>query len=578
LGHRRLSILDISARGHQPMTSADGKLTIAFNGEIYNFRELREELEQAGAVFRSDTDTEVLLHAYRAWGSGAFPRLNGMFSFAIWDVRGSRLLLARDRIGIKPLFWSLRDSVLVFGSELCALRLHRGFSQRIDQGALGRYLRHGYVGGTETIYEDVHRLPPGHQLVFDGGDVRIDSYWNLCSPVAECELRYEDAIDHLDKLLGDAVEHQLISDVPLGAFLSGGVDSSTVVALMQERSSRPVKTFAIGFEEARWDEAPYARAVAEHLRTEHRSLYVTRSDAAEVARRLPELYDEPFADPSAIPTVLLCRLARRDVTVSLSGDGGDEVFGGYRHYAQLGRLNPWLHLPAAIRGFGGRVAEWLPRGGVRNGLTHLRSRDSAALAYGLISAFDSSELVAACGEDAGLPSRTYLDAFEGAPTAEAERRAMYGDIAQYLPDDILVKVDRASMSCGLEARVPLLDHRVVEFGLSLPLSFLRRDGGAKAPLREVLYRRIPRALVERPKHGFGIPVHILLASEIRDWRQRYLDPARIRDEGNFDPEGVTRLLAHASQRFDEALETTVVWRILCFQRWYARIHRGESMD
>jgi len=387
--------------------------------------------------------------------------------------------------------------------------------------------------------------------------------------------RFEDVVTSLDGLLGDAVERQMISDVPLGAFLSGGVDSSTVVALMQERATRPVRTFSIGFREEGWDEAPYARAVAEHLKTEHTELYVTPEDAAIVAEELPSLFDEPFADASAIPTTLLSRLTRKHVTVALSGDGGDELFGGYRHHRRFHQLRPLLRAPAGLRRWLAPLARFAPPGGVRNLLAHLRAPDGARLALRLESSFEDSALARACGEEGGRPTETFLTAFRGAPTSDDVRRLAYADARLYLPDDILVKVDRASMSVALEARVPLLDNRVIQFGLALPLETVWRGGDAKAPLREVLYRRVPRSLIDRPKHGFGIPIHALLKKQIDGWKVHHLDPRRLRDQGLLDPAGVEALLADARARFDPVIGATALWRLLCFQRWYAWNHLGE---
>lgn len=579
LGHRRLSIIDLSPLGHQPMHSGDGALTIAFNGEIYNYRELRAELLARGARFRSESDTEVILEAWRAWGRDALPRMNGMFAFALFDARDASLVLARDPLGIKPLYYRFAGGVLTFGSELGALRKHRGFDPAIDRGALGRYLRHGYVVGPETIYTGARRLQPGDFLTWSGGRIELDTFWSLtAAPEAEPPTGFAATVDALEQLLGDAVERQMISDVPLGAFLSGGIDSSAVVALMQERAKRPVRTFSIGFEDAASNEAPFARAVAGHLGTEHTELTVRRSDARDVALQLPALYDEPFADASAIPTTLLSRLTRRHVTVSLSGDGGDELFGGYRQYQRFQQLRPWLALPQPLRRALRAVAPRLPVPSLRNALRHLASADGAELACRLVSDCEPEILAAMTGREGALPSVTYQAAFRDASAREEVRRAMVADARVYLPDDILVKVDRASMSVALEARVPILDYRVVRFALSLPLDVIWHGGVTKAPLREVLFRRAPRSLFDRPKHGFGIPIEELLASELVRWRERYLAPARLREEGLLDPAGVAAYLGEAARRADPRWRADSLWRLLCFQRWYAHVHRGEPLD
>jgi asparagine synthase (glutamine-hydrolysing) len=575
LGHRRLAILDLSPLGHQPMHSADGGCVIAYNGEVYNFRELRDELARAGHRFRSDCDTEVLLEAYRAWGAASFGRLIGMFAFALWDRTAQRLVLVRDRLGIKPLYYRFADGVLCFGSELRALRAHPGFRGEISRGALGRYLRGGYTAGEETIYTDTRRLLAGSYLVWQDGAIETHAYWRLTDPPdAPAPASFDAAVDALDALLGDAVERRMIADVPLGAFLSGGVDSSAVVALMRERARGPVRTFSIGFREPAWDEAPHARAVAQHLKTDHTELYVDRADAVAVAHELPDLYDEPFADASAIPTTLLSRLTRRHVTVSLSGDGGDELFGGYDRYGKLRRLVPLLALPRPLRGGLAAAAQLLPHGPLRNGLAHLRAPDAATLAERMTAHFADADLAAACGPDGGAPPPLFLATFRAAPFADPVRRAMLADARVYMADDILTKVDRASMSVALEARVPILDHRVVRFAFSLPDAFLSHGGRTKAPLRAVLHRRVPPALFERPKQGFGIPLHVLLERELRAWSERHLAPERLREDGFFDPSGAARLLAAA--RRSEPIAVTRLWFLLCFQRWYARVHRGEG--
>ena len=574
LGHTRLSILDLSALGHQPMQTADGSVTISYNGEIYNFRELREELRAHGHTFRSETDTEVLLEAYCAWGVDAFTRLIGMFAFAIWDARQQRLLLVRDRLGIKPLYYCVRDGVLTFGSELRALRRHRGFEPRLDRGALGRYLRYGYVTGVQTIYANVWRVMPGEYLIWEGGKIETRPYWRL---VEEADARppasFEAAVDRLEELLGDAVERQLIADVPIGAFLSGGVDSSLVVALMRERTRSEVRTFSIGFCERPYDEAPFARKVAEHLGTQHTELYVERHQALSVAHELPTLYDEPFADESAIPTTLLCRLARNHVTVALSGDGGDEIFGGYERYTKFSQLLPLFALPRTVRRLLAAAAPLVPRRSVRNGLSHLMADDHLELAERLHSHFETAELRAGCGEEGARPSDVFADTFATAPTDDPIARMRFGDCRMYLCDDILTKVDRASMSVALEVRVPILDHRVVQFGMGLPRSLVWYGGETKAPLRAMLYRRVPRELIERPKCGFGIPIETLLARELEEWPKRHLNPARLAEEGIFQPDGVALLLARAQSR--EPIAVRRLWFLICFQRWFAWNHRGE---
>jgi asparagine synthase (glutamine-hydrolysing) len=576
LGNTRLAIIDTSSLGHQPMASDSGHVVIAYNGEVYNHRDLRTQLEREGARFRSACDTEVVLEAYRAWGIDALQRFNGMFALAIWDGVKNRLILARDRLGIKPLYYRFASGVLSFGSELGALRAHRAFRPDINRTSLETYLRFGWLTGEEAIYRDTYRLLPGHILIWEAGSISSRSYWRLTDHEPQGHSPdFESIVDELERLLGDAVEARLISDVPLGAFLSGGVDSSTVVALMQERSSRPVRTFSIGFQDEEADEAPYARAIAKHIGTDHTELYVNRKQAREVAQELPHIYDEPFSDPSAVPTVLLSRLTREAVTVALSGDGGDELFGGYRHYEKLNRLLPLMKLPPLLKKALLAVSPWVPSSSIRNGLLKLsRADDEAQLAETFLSGFDEESLRAACGRSGPRVPSPFCEMFQTAPTESVVRRAMYADARTYLSDDILVKVDRATMSVGLEARVPILDHRVVEFAFGLPTSVLAHGGRTKAPLRAVLYRRVPRNLVERPKHGFGFPIRSLLGAELDEWISRYLAPDRLAQEGILDPDAVTQMVS-STRRAGKQAESEI-WRLLCFQRWLARNHLGET--
>ncbi|HVH04961.1 MAG TPA: asparagine synthase (glutamine-hydrolyzing) [Myxococcota bacterium] len=572
-GHTRLAIVDLSPLGHQPMASADGLVTVTYNGEIYNFRELRKELADLGATFRSDCDTEVLVEGYRLLGERIFPRLVGMFAMALWDAPARRLLLVRDRLGIKPLYYAEQPGSLTFASELGSLRRHRGFRAEIDRESLGTFLRSGFVHGERSIYTGVRRVLPGEIVTWEAGRLSRAKFWNLLDRAeGEPPASFEAVVDRLEVLLGRAVERRLIADVPLGAFLSGGIDSTAVVALMQERSARPVKTFSIGFRERGYDEAPFASAVAAHLRTDHTELYVDREQALAVVHELPDLFDEPFADSSAIPTVLLSRLTRRHVTVALSGDGGDELFAGYGWYPKLAKLERLHALPAPLRAALAGFARRLPASALRNGLAHLRARDACELTASLLCHFDPAAIRAACGAAGGAVPPLYRRAFDGAPTTDIVRRAMFADVASYLPDDILTKVDRASMSVALEARVPILDHEVVRYALSLPREIQWHGGRTKAPLRALVHRRVPAALVERPKQGFGIPIESLLATELRDWPKRYLSAERLAEAGHFDPAGA-ELLTHAALAPDAPKEQ--VWYLLCFQRWFARVHGGE---
>lgn len=573
LGHTRLSIIDLSRRSRQPMVSNDGRATVALNGEIYNYRELRRQLEDRGRVFRTSSDTEVLLEAWREWGADALPRLHGMFAFALWDRDRNRLLLVRDRLGIKPMCYAVRDEGLIFGSELGALRRHPRFAARIERAALGRFLRFGYLSGPETIYQDVRRLMPGEYLEWREGKLSRHAWWSAFDPEPEAPADLPAAAARLEQLLADSVTERLVADVPVGAFLSGGIDSSAVVAVMSEISADPVHTFSIGFRDRQFDEAPWARRVAAHLGTEHRELIVDRAQARGVLEQLPELYDEPFGDASAIPTTLVSRLARREVKVVLSGDGGDELFGGYSRYRRLQQLETALRLPRPVRGALAAAARLVPWRPLRSGARLLQCASPGEAAHAATERFPADLVAACCGERAALPRAEFLSAFERAPAGGLAKRAMFADVRTYLVDDILAKLDRASMSVALEARVPLLDHRLVRFALSLPLELLWQKGESKSPLRAMLYRRVPERLLARPKRGFGFPVAELLGADLDRWVEHYLAPVRLAEEGLMDPAAVARLVARTDRRSRSGVKG--LWHLICFERWYARVHRGE---
>ncbi len=606
LGHRRLAIIDLSPLGHQPMLSACGRYVVVYNGEIYNFRALRSRLEEEGERFRSQSDTEVLLAAVSRWGPAeALARFNGMFAFALWDRHARRLILARDRLGEKPLYYGWMGRTFLFGSELKALRAYPEFVGEVDRGALALYMRHNYVPAPYCIYRGVRKLPPAAWLSVEPGRPgdwpAPIPYWSLRAAaergVAEpLEGSEEEAADELDALLRDAVRLRMVADVPLGAFLSGGIDSSTVVALMQAQSARPVRTFTIGFHVRAYNEAEHAKAVARHLGTDHTELYVTPEEALAVIPRLPALYDEPFADSSQVPTFLVAQMARRHVTVALSGDGGDELFGGYNRYfwgrdlwRRLGRLPAGLRRVAA-RGLTAVSPEtW---GRVLRGLDPLVPRrlrtsnpgEKVHKLAGVVAVENPTRLYLSLVSHWDEPATVVLGAEEPpTPLTDAEQwpgfedftlRMMYLDAVTYLPDDILVKVDRASMGVSLEARIPLLDHRVVEYAWRLPLSRKVQGGRGKALLRRVLYRYVPRELVERPKMGFGVPIDAWLRGPLREWAEDLLAEHRLRAEGYFDP-GPIRL------KWREHLAATRdwhyhLWDVLMFQAWLEEQRRRAA--
>lgn len=595
LSHRRLSILDLSPAGHQPMLSGDGRFVIAFNGEIYNHQELRSELEKAADnEWRGHSDTETLLAAIDAWGIEATLKKSvGMFAFALWDRAERTLTLARDRLGEKPLYYGLQNDVFMFGSELKALKAHPAFRGEIDRDVLTLYLRHNYIPSPYSIYKGIQKLPPGTYLQINAAfDPEIKAYWSV-SEIAESGQKNlfagseAEAREELEQLLAQSINGQMMADVPLGAFLSGGVDSSTIVALMQTLSNKPVKTFTIGFREEGYNEAEYAHAVAKYLGSEHTELYVSPEQAMAVIPDLPHIYDEPFADSSQIPTWLVSKLAREQVTVSLSGDGGDELFGGYNRYFMGQSIwNKLDRLPLAFRGslagamtsiaperwnsVAGKIEPLLPSklrfgnpGDKLHKLAGVLASDSPESLYlGLVSLWGNpSNLVLASQE----PLTMLTDRKQWPEIVDFVQRMMVMDTLTYMPDDILVKVDRAAMSLGLETRVPFLDHRVIEFAWRLPLSMKIKNGQGKHLLRQVLYKHVPKALIERPKMGFGIPLDSWLRGPLRDWAECLLDENRLKQEGFFNAAPVRKKWQeHLSGQRNWQYH---LWGVLMFQAW-----------
>lgn len=583
LGHRRLSILDLSPAGHQPMVSASGRYVIIFNGEIYNHPDIFEEIERSGSppAWRGHSDTEILLSAFDCWGIDAgLTKAAGMFAFALWDRQEQVLTLARDRAGEKPLYYGWQGDAILFGSELKALRAHPAFNAAVDRSVLSGYFRDGYIRAPHSIYQDIFKLPPGTYVHFSrqaqrGIMPKPHAYWSLrdvarqglAKPFAGSDA---EAIDRLETDLSRAVAQQRIADVPLGAFLSGGIDSSTITALMQAQSSRRVKTFTIGFEEAEFNEADFARSVAVQLGTEHTELVVTAREAMKVIPRLAAIYDEPFGDSSAIPTLLVSELARRHVTVALSGDGGDELFGGYARYRRASDLWRWLRrTPYAARktvSLGMNALSRRRRAGAAREraarLAHYLGAKSADAFYRAQMAqhHDAQDLVMG---DCRFSGESAADL----PLAPEDiySTMMYMDASAYLPDDVLVKVDRASMAVGLEARVPMLDHRVVEFAWQLPLRMKVRGRTAKWLLKQVLGRYVPDSLPDRPKMGFGVPVGEWLRGPLREWSEALLGEDRLRRDGYLRPD-----LAREQWRLHldgESISGERIWHMLAFQAW-----------
>jgi len=589
LGHRRLSILELSVHGSQPMVSRSERYVIVYNGEIYNFNEIRRQLEVEGkcCVWRGHSDTEVLLAAIDAWGvQTALDKLVGMFAFALWDKLTKSITIARDRMGEKPLYYGFIGHQFVFSSELKAIKAAFSAELTIDRYALTKFVRYGYVPAPYSIYEGIKKLKAAHYLV-------VDSYGCSNTPVRYWALQHDshlkmelsqasdsEVVDMVDKRLSAAVKSQLISDVPLGAFLSGGIDSSLIVSLMQAQSASSINTYTIGFNEPEFDEAPYAKAIAEHLGTNHTEFYLGSEDAISIIPSLPEVYDEPFADSSQIPTILISKMTKPHVSVALSGDGGDELFAGYPRYQITAKLWSKIEkLPLAVRqgmtyplrslsskGWD-NVCAVLPEA-VRskiNGrriyrMSELLASESLAQMYiGLMSHWQPVDrLVLGCDT-----MYQEIEAWESAEDPIEEMRRW--DVSQYLPDDLLVKVDRGSMSASLETRAPLLDHRVAELAFSLSAHHLIKDGKGKWPLRELLGRYIPTSLFERPKAGFSIPLAQWLRGPLKSWAEDLLSEDKIRREGYFDPQKVRAAwLQHQNRTYDRSLH---LWNILMFQSW-----------
>lgn len=590
LGHRRLAVVDLSPTGAQPMQSRSGRYVIAFNGEIYNHLDLREQL---GSVeWRGTSDTETLLAGFERWGlSKTIKKCIGMFAIAVWDSKSRNLSLVRDRVGEKPLYYSRfgsgENAVFLFGSDLAALRTHPQFEQRISRNALCTFMRFNCVGQEQTIYESTYKLKPGTILHIDlsGKISEPEVYWSLKSVIADGKRApfcgdANEAVDQLEVLLRHAVGQQMISDVPLGAFLSGGIDSSTIVALMQNQSSKPVKTFSIGFWDKQFDEAQHAKAVASHLGTEHVEYYLNPADALSVIPDLARMYSEPFADSSQIPTALVSRLARQDVTVALSGDAGDEIFGGYNRYKLTTALwNKLAIIPNNIRSLAKRgilsaspqlldkLLFFLPMAQVgdklHKGAELLNSDDISALYLGMISQWSDPAMVVKLGDEVDPMLRTNF--LSDTELTDIEQM-MALDTCAYLPDDILTKVDRAAMSFSLETRVPFLDHRILEFAWTLPIDFKIRGGVGKWPLRQILYRHVPEKLIERPKMGFGVPIASWLRGPLRDWGEDLLSRKLLHDQGHFDVEEVRKKWdEHQSGRRNWQHQ---LWCVLMFQAWY----------
>ena len=601
LGHRRLAVVDLSPAGYQPMTSGSNRYVMTYNGEIYNSNEIRNELIKSRVTvnWRGHSDTETLLAGFDAWGiRETISRVTGMFAIAVWDKELEQLTLIRDRLGEKPLYYGWQGSgsnkVFLFGSELKALKKHPQFINDIDRGSLALYMRYCYVPAPHSIYKGIMKVEPGSivTVTLQDSEHTTEKYWNALDVVrtgteSPFEGTVAEATNDLEIALRKTISQQMMADVPLGAFLSGGIDSSAVVALMQAQSSRPIKTFTIGFSEAGYNEAIFAKLVAEHLGTEHTELYVSSQDALNVIPKLPNLYCEPFADSSQIPTFLVSSLARHHVTVSLSGDGGDELFCGYNRYLFADKLWRGLSMtPASFRKLVGKSIKNLPAAGwnqvfkllnritprkfngiswgdkLQKGAEVMASNDLMSLYQQLVSNWqDPSAVVIGQGEHDQIFSTDVQLLSEVGDI----QKMMAIDTISYLPDDILVKVDRAAMGVSLETRVPFLDHHIFEFASKIPLAMKLKHGVGKSILRDVLFRYVPKELIERPKMGFGIPMSDWLKGPLKEWAEELLDETRLRSQGFFYPEVVRQMWSDHLMGVHNW--QSQLWAVLMFQAW-----------
>lgn len=593
IGHRRLSIIDLSPHGHQPMTSRCGSWVMVYNGEVYNFRAIRAELIALGHVFSGTGDSEVILAAFSQWGPDAVTRFIGMFAIALWHLPTKRLHLLRDRLGVKPLYYRWDRRTLCFGSELRALRAFSGWHAQLDPDALNDYLRYGYVNDPRAIYKDVFKLPPGHRLSLDAdGSLQLTRYWSVLQGTGRCVGRSESELtDELEALMSDAFRHRLVSDVPVGVFLSGGIDSSVVAAILQKHAGQRIKTFTIGFDDPRYDESAHAAAVAQQLGTEHHTRILRVDDARRLLPKWGDLYDEPFGDESGIPTLMVSQVAAEEVKVVLSADGGDELFSGYDgHGAMLAQWERIKAIPQRVRDLtaaavGGlqverlaaRIGEGadtvlgnlitprigrLARAGARVGVHTIGELYDTALAN-----FGDAELRALTG---GAPHRR--ETADRYPGIAGEQLCLW-DLHNYLPGDVLVKVDRATMAVSIEGREPLIDHRLAEFAFSLPFSLRRGSLGTKHLLKAVLYRHVPKAMVDRPKRGFAVPIKHWLADSLKSLVDEHLSPDRLARDGLFDPAMVAAYLRRL--RAGDAGVRQRVWILLAFQMWHSRWMSGQ---
>jgi len=573
LGHRRLSILDLSKSGAQPMKSASGRYQVVYNGEIYNFPSLKRRLSEKGHKFKGTSDTEVLLACTEEWGiKKALQEMNGMFAFALWDNKDSVLHLARDRMGKKPLYYGWSGKSFLFASELKALRAYSEFKPEINRAALTSYVSYNYIPVPQSIYKGIHKLSAASFMTITSNGNQKDPapYWDL-DKIAASNIQnplttsYEDALEELEQLLKDAVKRRMIADVPLGSFLSGGIDSSLVTALMQKLSGSPVKTFSIGFEEAGYNEAPAAKKIADYLGTDHTEYYLSAKETRAVIPQIPQIYDEPFADPSQIPTYHVSHLARKSVTVALSGDGGDEGFAGYGRYHTAQRIGrPLLMIPYPLRGMMAQILGAMPVKGRVRKLSEMLNAKNQTEFYRMLMSYWQKPYVLVKNSAPAPDAMSDHKAYE--TIKDFMNKMMLMDMKAYLADDILVKVDRASMATSLEVRAPLLDYTVIEYAWRVPLSMKVKEQSGKHILKDILARHIPRELFERPKQGFGIPHGEWIKGPLQDWAENLLDENRIKTEEFFHADIVRKIWQeHRSGAKNWSYQ---LWGLLMFQAWH----------
>jgi len=589
LAHRRLSIIDLSSTGHQPMCTEDGSLVITYNGEVYNFNEIKNELQKKGYIFKSTSDTEVVLKSYQEWGLEAVNRFRGMFAFALWDRRKEELILLRDRVGIKPLYWCYNNGLFLFASELKSFHHHPGFKRNIDKKALATYLSFGYISAPNSIFADTFKLKPGNILTINrAGNIKIEEYWNVdeyyLEGAGEEKERYrnskseEEAVEELEEILKESFKYRMVADVPVGVFLSGGIDSSLVAAILSKEGYK-LKTFTIGFEEKEYNEAEYAKEITQYLGTEHTELYCTAQDAFEIISKLPQLYDEPFGDSSAIPTHLVSMLAKENVKVSLSADGGDELFCGYNSYELVGERVQRLKSTVGI-GLLRKLMNTVSAETANNIYKHFRPllpgynnfKDKYSKIKSVLEANTVlEEFITASKyflpEDLstlGLPEIYYQNNQQN--TLNPFHQMMLYDFNNYLPEDILTKVDRASMGVALESREPLLDHKIVEFAAKLPISYKYRNKTRKWIIKKILNKYVPESMLDRPKKGFSVPIHNWFKDDLKGLMIDYLNPERIKREGILNSEAVTDMKNGYFN--NNGVSIRKLWFLLMFEMWY----------